>query len=175
MYSAPWRLVGKQLWVRATKASVQIFCDDVRVAVHPRVAPGRRSTDANHLPAERGEYRHRSRGYWEARADAIGVEVGVYIREVFDSDDVLDQLRAVQAMVSHLAKHTPERARNACIRARFYGAYHYGELKSILRKGLDMQPLPSISSGTAVLADPRFVRSVRELLDHDMESEHEPN
>ncbi len=40
-------------------------------------------------------------------------------------------------MVSHLAQHTPERARNACIRARFYGAYHYGELKSILRKGLE--------------------------------------
>ena len=35
----------------------------------------------------------RSRSFWEERADAIAPEVGIYIREVFDQDDVLSQLR----------------------------------------------------------------------------------
>lgn len=94
--------------------------DDVRVASHERQKPGARRTDERHLPEQRGDYRHRARSYWETRADALGADVGAYIREVFDSDDVLDQLRTVQAIVTHLADHPPERAQAACRRASFY-------------------------------------------------------
>ena len=117
-YSAPWRLVGKKVWVRADRRCVQVFCDDTRVATHERVGPGRRRTEESHLPEGRSDYRHRARDYWEQRADALGPEVGAYIREVFDSDDVLDQLRYVQAMVKHLTDFPPDRAKNACLRAR---------------------------------------------------------
>jgi hypothetical protein len=68
MYSAPWRLVGKMLWVRADRSSVQIFCDDVRVADHERQVAGKRRTNEQHLPEHRGDYRHRARSYWETRA-----------------------------------------------------------------------------------------------------------
>jgi len=43
MYSAPWTLVGKQLWVRADRGSVQLFCDDDRVATHEPTTPCRRA------------------------------------------------------------------------------------------------------------------------------------
>jgi hypothetical protein len=49
----------------------------------------------------------------------LGPEVGAYVHEVFDSDDVLDQLRAVQAIVSHLGDFPPERAKATCLRASF--------------------------------------------------------
>jgi transposase len=165
MYSAPWTLVGKMLWVRADRSCVQLFCDDDRVALHERAKPGQRRTDERHLPEHRADYRHRARSFWEQRADALGPEVGTYIREVFDSDDVLDQLRTVQAIVSHLADFPPERAKAACLRASFYGAFKYGSLKTILRKGLDFEPLPNMAAvASEPTAAPRFARNVRELL-----------
>lgn len=178
MYSAPWRLIGKQLWVRADRSCVQLFHDDVRVATHERQKPGKRRTIESHLPEHRSDYRHRARSYWEERADALGPEVGAYIREVFDSDDVLDQLRAVQAIVSHLADFPPERAKAACLRASFYASYKYGALKAILRKGLDFEPLPAVvvePAPDALGARPRFARNVRELFDSTTEDSHEPH
>lgn len=175
MYSAPWRLVGKQVWVRADRSSVQIFCDDVRVADHERQVPGKRRTNEQHLPEHRGDYRHRARSYWETRADALGPEVGAYIREVFDSDDVLDQLRTVQAIVSHLSDYPPQRAKAACQRASFYASFKYGAIKAILRKGLDFEPLPNQPAAACAPARPRFARNVRELLDHTSEDCHEPH
>jgi hypothetical protein len=36
------------------------------------------------------------------------------------------------------------RARAACARARYFASYSYGAIKNILRKGLDLQPLPDV-------------------------------
>ena len=71
----------------------------------------------------RRDLRHRSRSYWEERADRIGPEVGAYVREVFAADDVLSQLRTVQQIVCHLERFSVARARAACERARFYASY----------------------------------------------------
>ena len=108
-----------------------------------RTRGAKRRTNPAHLPEGRRELRHRSQQYWEERADAIGEEVGAYIRDIFASDDVLLlQLRTVQAIVTHLEDHPVHRARAACARARYFASYTYGALKNILRKGLDLQPLP---------------------------------
>lgn len=144
-YSAPWRLIGKKLWVHATPTTVKLYYDDLRVATHRRAAPGQRRTVEEHLPEHRAPYRHRQRSYWEEKADALSSEVGKYIREVFNSDDVLSQLRTVISMVTMLEKYPTERAERACARAQFYGNYRYGGLKDILRRGLDFEPLPPVT------------------------------
>jgi len=176
LYSAPWRLTGQELWVRATLTTVEVYADDVRVATHPRHGAGYRSTIEEHLPEGRRELRHRSRGYWEQRATRLGPGVGSYIHEVFDADDVLSQLRTVQAMVTHLEGFPVERARAACERARFYGSYSYGALKNILKKALDLAPLPpAVVPAGAGLPTPRFARKVSELLTLPLEVTDEPN
>ena len=80
------------------------------------------------------------------------------IRAVFDSDDVLSQLRAVQAMVTHLETFPVERARAACRRAEHFASYGYGALKNILRRGLDLEPLPEATPAPTTTATPRFAR-----------------
>jgi hypothetical protein len=128
------------------------------------------------LPDHRATYRHRSRSWWQDKADRMGAQVGEYISEVFDSDDALSMLRTVQAMVSLLQKHPVHRARSACERARFYGNHSYQGLKDILLKGLDMQPLPTaISPAHGRLSSPRYARTASELLQAEMEFTHEPN
>jgi hypothetical protein len=94
----------------------------------------------------------------EERADAMGDEVGQYVRTIFDSDDVLSQLRTVQAIVTHLETFPVHRARAACQRAAHYGSYGYGSLKTILRRGLDLEPLPEHKPAEPPLTTPRFAR-----------------
>lgn len=172
-YSAPWRLVGKVLLARVTARSVELYYEDVRVATHERQPPGGKSILDEHLPPQRSAHRHRSREYWEQRAAQLGDDVLAYVREVFDADDVLLQLRSVQSIVTHLETFPVERAAAACRRASYFGSFGYGAIKSILRKGLDLEPLPSVVMPSQDPTErPRFARNIQELLtftpeDHD--------
>jgi len=163
LYSVPWQRVGQHLWIRATAASVVIYADDEPVARHERSGTNLRSTLEQHLPEERSPLRHRSREFWEQRADTLGAEVGRFVREVFDADDVLSQLRKVQAIVTHLEKFPVERACAACARASHYGNLTYQAVRDILRRGLDFEPLPNTQVSTWTTA-PRFARDVGELV-----------
>ena len=71
-----------------------------RHARSPRPRPAQHVE--SHLPEHRADLRHRSRSSWQERADKMGDEVGRYVRATFDADDVLSQLRTVQAVVTHL-------------------------------------------------------------------------
>jgi transposase len=173
LYSVPWRLVGTTVWVRATAASVEIYADDTRVATHARRGRSPRSTTEQHLPEERAPWRHRSRAFWEQRADLIAPEVGAYIREVFDADDVLSMLRTVQAIVTHLETFPRERSIAACERARFYGSHSYAAIKNMLRQGMDLHPLPAVAVSAPASAPPRFARSITELLHKPKENQDE--
>ena len=117
-----------------------------------------------HLPDHRSDYRHRSRAYWEERADGLGEVAGRYVRAIFDSDDVLSQLRTVQAVVRHLETFPLGRACAACERALYYGNFTYGGLKRILREGLDLRPLPNTRPTHGALENPRYARRPGEIL-----------
>jgi transposase len=172
LYSVPWPLIGQLVWVRATATTVMIFAGDKRVTTHDRRGKTVRSTYEEHLPEKRAPWRHRDRAYWENRADQIAPEVGAYVREVLDSDDVLSMVRVVQSMVTHLEKFPVERAVAACTRARHFGSYRYTTIKNILHRGLDLVPFtPKPTSG--VLVAPRFARTISELFHrHEVTHEH---
>lgn len=164
LYSVPWRLLRQKVWVRATPDTVAVYWNDERVATHSRHGTGFRSTHEPHLPEGRRDLRHRSREYWQERAGRLGEEVGTFIEEVFDSDDVLSQLRTVQAIVTHLEKYPVERARAACQRASIYGITSYQGIKNILLKALDLAPLPTAAPTTVWVDRPRFARPMSELI-----------
>lgn len=176
LYSVPWRWVGKEVWVRATRTTVAIYGDDARIATHDPRSAGKRSTVESHLPEHRRDLRHRSLDYWRQRAACIGPQTGGLVREIFDSDEVLSQLRKVQCIVTHLEGFPRERAEAASRRARFFGTYSYQGIKSILAKALDFQPLPEVLiPATEPGASPRFARNTSELLASCTESTHEPH
>jgi hypothetical protein len=169
MYSVPWRLVGREVWVRATPTTVVIYYDDDRVATHRRAGKTAWSTDEAHLPEARAALRHRGSTYWQARADRIGADVGQVVRELFESDDVLSQLRQVQAIVTHLEQFPVERAQAACRRAAFYGNVSYRAIKSILAKALDREPLPTpMMQQTLWPEAPRFARAATTWVDREV-------
>ena len=162
-YSAPWRFLKKELWVRTTPHAVAIYHGEEHLWTHARAPRGQRRTVETHLPEHRRDLRHRSHAYWIQRARAIGPEVQSLAEAIFGADDVLSHLRRVQAVVTHLESFPKSRARAAAQRALHFGSLEYRAVKSILAKGLDLQPLPDGRS-RAWSQGARFARRPQEAL-----------
>ena len=115
-----------------------------------------------------GEYRHREPQLsGRATRRALGDDVESYVREVFAADDVLSSCATVQAIVRHLETFPVERARAACRRASLLRQLQLLRgIKNILRKGLDLEPLPIARQRRRAATSnvPRFARNVQELL-----------
>jgi transposase len=157
-YSVPWTLLGKEVWVRVGQGQVAIYAADVLVATHARSQRGQRTTVDAHLPEHRGPWRHRSREHWIAKARGIGVEVERLVGDIFAADDVLHQLRKVQAVVRLLGDYPPERAERAARRARAYGCLDYRGIKNILAQALDLEPLPEEQLELGWIKGARYAR-----------------
>ena len=73
LYSVPFTLVGKQLWLKATDTVVQLFHRHELVATHARKRkPGDRSTVRDHQPPEAQAWLEHDPQWCLARAKAIG-------------------------------------------------------------------------------------------------------
>lgn len=162
-YSAPWPHLHQDLWVRCSAHAVAIYRQDEHLWTHARVPRGQRSTQEAHLPEHRRDLRHRSREHWVERARRLGADVEQLVTRVFDADDVLSQLRRVQAIVTHLERFPPARAQAAARRALHFGCLDSRSLKNILSQGLDLQPLAE-SSARAWSTGARFARRPTESL-----------
>jgi len=176
LYSVHFKNIGKQVWARANSTTVEAYLDDLRLATHDRNGNGRRSTIKAHLPDYRVVWAERSRDFWENKAEAIGSEVGAYVRAVFESDKELSQLRPAQAIVTHLEKFPVGRACAAAARAHYYGAYSYKAIKGILQKGLDLtEPSPWDEPRYGVIESPRHARDITEISRRAVEVRHGTN
>jgi hypothetical protein len=165
LYPVPWRLMGKKVWVQATPKTIAVYWEDTRVATHQRNKPVPPEVYDQYLPAHRSPLRYRSQSFWIERAERLGADVVAYVRELFACDDVLSQLRTVQAVVTHLETFPRERAQAACRRAQYYGNYTYPGVRDILRQGLDREPLPVVVVPAATATErPRYARRLNELL-----------
>ena len=174
LYSVPWRYIGRDVWLRVTPTTVEIEVDSVRVATHRREGDDRRETTPGHLPEHRAELQNRDPEYWQQRAEAMGPEVGTYIREIFESDSVLSHLRTVQRIIKILDEYPKERAAATCKRAQFYGLYTPSGIRRILEDHLDAQPLPMAMVPSTSSTPARYARTAAELMRMPLEVPNEP-
>jgi transposase len=139
-YSAPYKLVHRELWVRATETTVKIYHDHQMVAVHPRLRkPGEKSTIIDHLPPEAVAYLMQDPQWCLQQAEVIGPACRALIEQLF-AHRVLDNLRAAQGVVRLARKYGPVRLDAACRRALNFDEPKYITVKTILAKGLDLLP-----------------------------------
>ena len=143
LFSVPWRLIQERVWVRACGRVVEVFHRDERVAIHEDRGL-RRTTMDEHLPTDRRLLRHRGRAFWESRARKVGPETLALVVAVFDQDEVLSHLRAVQAIVQHLEQFPWIRAEAASRSAREVGDLTHRGVKRILSEGRDLAAAPVV-------------------------------
>ncbi|MCE5324047.1 IS21 family transposase [bacterium] len=140
-YSAPFKYVGARLEVYLFERVVQIYNGLELVVTHERASRrGQRVTRLEDYPLEKSIYLSRPRDYCRRRAYAIGPKCGEAVSTLLDSRP-LDNLRAVQGIISLAEKYGDRRLEAACERALHYGDPRYRRIRDILKAGLDMQSL----------------------------------
>lgn len=144
-YSVPYTLVGRQVDVRATSRTVEIFHHSERVASHMRMATGGRyMTQAEHMPEK-----HRRMAEWTPEritrwAQQIGSHTAALIESLIAARAHPQQgFRAALGILRMAKLYGNARLDAACRRATAMNAVSYRSVESILKHRLDELPLPS--------------------------------
>jgi hypothetical protein len=166
LYSVPFALVGKRLWLKATDTTVTVFEDYRLVATHLRARViGTRRTVREHLPPEAQAFFAHDRAWCCEQAQKVGAACAELVGRLL-GDRILERLRAAQGVLRLLKPYGRERLEAACARALAHDSPHYRTVKTILAGGFDQQPRhddPGMAS--AYMQQARFVRPARELFD----------
>lgn len=138
-YSAPFRLVGNEIWLKATASMVTLYQEHESVASHVRAnGKGRRVSVNDHLPPEAQAWQLQSTKWCLRSAQAIGPACYAIVHAMF-GDRVLIKMRSVQGLLRLKEKFGATRLEAACSRANHCGTPSYKVVKTILEKGLDCQ------------------------------------
>ena len=141
-YSVPYRLVGEKVEVRITASVIEIFCSNRRVASHVRAFTTGFTTDPAHMPES-----HRRHAQWTpSRIIAWAQKTGPHTAEMVEAV-MADRPHPEQGFRSCLGimrlggHYGTERLEAACERALRVHSLNYRSIESILKNGLDKQPL----------------------------------
>ena len=137
-YSCPWQLRGKRVMVVYTQSTVEIYHQNMRVALHQRERKRGYTTLKEHMPPEHRFYAELTPQDVAKRAEVIGKEVKAFVEEVFHCKVNKHQaLRTSLGIVDLCRRFGPERLNGACKRALEFRCLSYRMVREILEKGLD--------------------------------------
>lgn len=152
-YSVPYKLIHKEVDLRATENTVEIYYQRQRQASHPRsVAQGRYTTQKEHMPEAHQHYAAWSPERFLKWAEKLGPNTTRLIAGVLSQRQHPEQTYRTCLGVLGLAKRYSEsRLDAACERALASGIFTYKGIRNILEVRLDQ--LPVTESANTTLAD----------------------
>ena len=156
LYSVPGTLIGARVEVRADRALVRIFHRGQLVKVHPRQAPGRRSTDPGDLPSAKTVYAMRDLDRLRRMAAEHGPAVGAYAAALLDIPLPWTKMRQVYALLGLVKKWGPERVEAACASALAHEQVNVGLIGRMLERGTEHTTVQPSLPGTVITG--RFAR-----------------
>jgi transposase len=151
-YSVPYRYLKEIIDVRVSSLMIECFIKGSLIAVHQRAFKPGYTTLHEHMPRAHQEYAvewtpERLRSW----ADSIGKHTGILIDEVMKSHKIPQQTFRGCLGILRMGKiYGNDRLENASIRALRIGSFRYKSIESILKNGLDKQPLPELAGETTV-------------------------
>jgi transposase len=152
-YSVPHQLRGKKLDVSITATTIAVFYKNRRVASHQRNhRKYGHTTTAEHMPKA-----HQKHLQWTPSriinwAGQVGPGAQQMVKEIMQRRPHPEQgFRSCLGVMRLAKRYSPQRLENACQRAVAISAYTYKNVESILKSGLDRQPLMPVGKSSAVV------------------------
>ena len=159
-YSVPYQLVKHELDVRLSAQTVELLHRGQRVASHRRSAlKGRHTTVAEHMPQAHRQYASWTPERLVRWAENSGPATAQLVSTILASRKHPQQGFRSCLGIMHLGKtYTDERLEAACRRALTVGAVSFKSVQSILKTGLDQQPLAQSSTQDSLPIDHPNIR-----------------
>lgn len=161
LYSIPGSMLGARVQVRADRKLVRVFHRSQLIKVHPRQAPGGRSTDPADLPSERTTYALRDIAHLQRLAAGHSEAIGEYAAAVLDTPLPWTKMRQVYALLGLVKKWGPDKVDAACRRALDAEAISVsliGRMLDRATENVEQEPPPSAPPTTT-----RFARDPDEF------------
>lgn len=114
LYSLPSRWRAKILRARADRSTVRFYDGTVLVKTHPRMAPGKRSTDPNDFPPHKAAYALRDVAFLARQAASHGDSVGRFAARLLEGELPWTRMRQVYALLGLARRFGDERLDAAC-------------------------------------------------------------
>lgn len=143
-YSVPYQLVKKELDVRITQQTIEVFYKRNRVSSHPRNYDRslRHVTTREHMPKSHQKYAEWTPDRIIKWAAKTGQQTARMVEAIMASRSHPQQgFRACMGIMSLGKEYGKERLEAACSRALDIGSPSYKSVQSILKNNLDMRPL----------------------------------
>lgn len=143
-YSAPYQLVGQEVFLRVTQSAVEVLLKGRRVASHARsFVRGAYTTDAAHRPAS-----HRAHAEWRpsrmiawAKKEA-GAATGELVKRLLADKPHPEQgYRSVLGIMRLAQRYGPNRLEKAAAKALAMNSASYRTIKSMLKNKMESAPL----------------------------------
>jgi len=161
LYSVPTVYLHKKVRARADKTTVRIYFGTELIKVHPRKAPGGRSTDIGDYPVGKAAYALRSVDALVAKAKEKGVHVGTYAERIVGGPLPWTRMRQAYALLRLCDKYGEGRVEAVCQSALAFDVVDVGRITRMLK--LATKPQTSEGNGKkgklVQLTLPRFARS----------------
>jgi transposase len=147
-YSTPYQLVGKEVELRSTSGTVEIFYQGKRVASHARSSrPHTASTNTEHRPKSHQQYLEWTPTRIIEWAAKVGPFTARLVENILTSKPHPEMgYRSALGVIRLERKYGAERLEAASTRAVRLKLYRFQNVKSMLQSGLDRQPLPELLS-----------------------------
>ncbi len=152
-YSVPFHYRGREVEVRATEHTVEIFLRGKRIASHARhITAGKRTTVKEHRPKNHQDY-----GEWPPErlvrwATQIGPETKILVEKILAERSHPEQgYRSCFGILRQSKVVGNERLNAAAARALAINACSLKSITSILKYGLESRPIPEKAPHLVVL------------------------
>jgi transposase len=142
-YSVPHQLVKEQVDVRVTSHTIEVLFKNRRVASHKRsYLQGFFTTLPEHMPKSHQRYLEWNPSRIIKWAAKNGPNTEKLVTRIMENRPHPEQgFRSSLGIIRLAKQYNPQRLENACTRALCIKGYSYKSVKSILKNGLDQQPL----------------------------------
>jgi hypothetical protein len=134
-YSTPPEYLGHEVWVRWNQQTVRIFNQRFeQIALHVRHEPGRFSTHAAHLAAEKITGVERGAEWLLKKVRVIGPETTRWA-EAMLAERGIQGVRILQGLLALTKKHCSRELETACAAAWRHQAYQLRTVRKLLERG----------------------------------------
>ena len=157
LYSVPTRYRGQRVRVRVDQKTVRIYFGNDLVKTHPRMAPGKRSTDSSDYPVGTAPYARRSIDGIIAKAREHGEHVGVYTERLLAGPLPWTRMRQAYGLIRLCERYGADRVNGLCNRALAFDVLDVPRIERMLkaaRTAEDAAPIGRVVS----LPTSRFAR-----------------
>jgi len=163
LYSVPTRFIGKQVRVRADRRTVRIYLRHELIKTHPRMAPGKRSTDSNDYPEHLRGYAMRSVDGLLARAKERGEHVGLFAQRLLGGPLPWTTMRQGYELLRLCDRHGNARVDALCKRALDFDVIDVPRIGRMIKLAIAGEEVAADSGKLRTLpnATPRFARSAK--------------